>query len=95
MKILKQWVACAVTGFLFSALLAIRGEPLVIIAAGFLGAGTVSLIFLLTLAAVKFTKLTKDRSHDATLEEPLPRRLTGFDAEGNLRIHSWLWHGGR
>lgn len=92
---LKQCFVSAAIAFVFSALLAIGDELTVIISAGVLGATAVTIIFVLVLAAVKLAQRTRLNSSTGRQYDPAPRRLTGFDAEGNLMIHSWLWHGGK
>jgi len=95
MQHFKQWLIVTTIAFGFASLLAIKSELPIIVAAGVLGSVAVSIIFVLVLVAVKLankmhTRLEYDLNADVST-----RRLNGFDTEGNLMIHSWLWHGGK
>lgn len=95
MRHLKQWAFASSIAFALATLLAIKEDFPVIMAAGVLGAVAVSIIFVLVLVAVKLTKgagLPPDFDVPPTFAN---QSLNGFDAEGNLMIHSWLWHGGK
>jgi heme/copper-type cytochrome/quinol oxidase subunit 2 len=92
---LKKLLASAVVASTISALLALQNDWLVVMAAGALGAIAVSVIFLLVLIAVKLTRYEDSTSYEQPNADEKLHRLTGFDAEGNLMIHSWLRHGGK
>jgi hypothetical protein len=91
----KKLLACAVVSFSLSALLALQNDWVIVIAAGALGATAVSFIFLLVLVAVKLTHLKNSTACEHPDQDGKRHRLTGFDAEGNLMIHSWLRNGGK
>jgi len=95
MRYLKLWIFTAAIAFLFAALLAFKSEFSVIVAAGALGAVAISIIFVLVLVAVKLAKNADIQSDPDSSQADVRRSLNGFDAEGNLMIHSWLWRGGR
>jgi hypothetical protein len=95
MRYLKLWVFTAAIAFFLAALLAIKNEFSVIMAAGALGAVAVSIIFVLVLVTVKLAKNANIQSDLDSSQVYLRRSLNGFDAEGKLMIHSWLWRGGR
>lgn len=95
MRHFKQWLAVSVIAFCFASLLAIRYEFPVIVAAGVLGSFAVSIIFVFVLVAVKLTNKMHTRLEYDPTDDCATRSLNGFDAEGNLMIHSWLWHGGK
>jgi hypothetical protein len=95
MRYLKLWVFAAGIAFFLAALLAIKSEFSVIMAAGALGAVAVSIIFVLVLVTVKLAKSANIQSDLDSSQADMRRNLNGFDAEGKLMIHSWLWHGGR
>lgn len=95
MRYLKLWVFTATIAFFLAALLAIESEFSVIMAAGVLGAVAVSIIFMLILFTVKLTNKANIQLDFDPSRAPMRRSLNGFDAEGKLMIHSWLWRGGR
>ena len=95
MRFLKLWVFTAAISFFLAALLAIKNEFPVIMAAGIVGAVAVSIIFMLVLFAVKLAKRASIQSDLEPSQSDMRRSLNGFDAEGKLMIHSWLWRGGR
>jgi len=95
MRYLKLWVFTAAIAFFLAALLAIKSEFPVIMAAGVLGAVAVSIIFMLVLFIVKLAKKANIHSDFEPSQSDMRRSLNGFDAEGKLMIYSWLWRGGR
>ena len=95
MRYLKLWIFTAAIAFFTAALLAIKSDYTIVMAAGVLGAVAVSIIFMLVLFTVKLAKNANIRSDHARSRVDLRRTLNGFDAEGKLMIHSWLWRGGR
>ncbi len=95
MRFLKLWVFTAAIAFFLAALLAIKNEFPVIMAAGVVGAVAVSVIFMLVLFTVKLAKKASIQSDFEPPQSDMRRSLNGFDAEGKLMIHSWLWRGGR
>jgi len=95
MRYFKLWIFTAAIAFFTAALLAINSDFAFIIATGALGAVAASIIFVLVLITVK---LAKNANIQSDLDPPrtdMRRSLNGFDAEGKLMIHSWLWRGGR
>lgn len=95
MRYFKLWACTSTIAFLLAALLAIKSEFPVIVAAGVLGAVAVSIIFMLVLFAVKLANKASIQSEFDPSPATMRRNLIGFDAEGKLMIHSWLWRGGR
>jgi len=95
MRYLKLWALTVAITFLLAALLAIKSEFTVIMAAGMVGAVAVSIIFMLVLFTVKLAQKANIRSDFEPSRSDIRRSLNGFDAEGKLMIHSWLWRGGR
>jgi hypothetical protein len=95
MRYLKLWIFTAAIAFFTAALLAIKSDYTFVMAAGVLGAVAVSIIFMLVLFTVKLAKNANIRSDHARSQANKRRSLNGFDAEGKLMIHSWLWRGGR
>jgi len=95
MRYLKLWFFTATIAFFLAALFAIKSEFPVIMAAGVLGAVAVSIIFMLILITVKLANKANIQSESGPSRAAMRRSLNGFDAEGKLMIHSWLWRGGR
>lgn len=95
MRYLKLWIFTATIAFFLAALLAIKSEFPVIMAAGVLGAVAASIIFMLILFTVKLANKANIQSDIDPSRAAMRRSLNGFDAEGKLMIHSWLWRGGR
>jgi hypothetical protein len=92
MNYVKKFIGSSAAAFVLSASLASRSDWYLMVAAGTIAALSVSVIFLLVFIAVK---LAPRHRRDATEIDESAYRLTGFDAEGNLKIHSWLRHGGK